>query len=40
MPYDPNYPVDGSQIKAVEFRNQFHGLKTLHFVNGLFTGAS
>jgi hypothetical protein len=29
MAYDPNYPIDGSDIRAFEFRNQFHGLKDL-----------
>jgi len=29
MAYDPNYPIDDSNIKAFEFRNQFHGIKDL-----------
>lgn len=33
MPFDPNYPTDGSLIKAAEFRAQFAALKAL--VDGL-----
>jgi len=29
MAYDPNYPVDHQEIIAVDFRNQFHGIKDL-----------
>jgi hypothetical protein len=29
MAYDPNYPADGILIEAVDFRNQFAGLKAL-----------
>lgn len=29
MPYDPNFPVNGTPIRASEVRGQFQGLKTL-----------
>ena len=29
MPFDPNLPANGSQVRSAELRNQFNGLKTL-----------
>ena len=29
MPYDPNFPVEHTEILAEQFRNQFHGIKDL-----------
>ena len=29
MPYDPTFPVHGAELLSADFRNQFHGIKSL-----------